>query len=214
VPQEIFVRVKSQMKVKGISQRKMAELRGTSYGGSSHFKFSPTRETLDEYGTILEDDEIKKITSSDIFWDKVLSITPCGEEEVFDLTVNSTHNWIANEGIITHNSGAIEQDADMVIFLYRPEYHDIHANEMGESTKGETQVRIAKHRNGQLETITLKALLHIQKFVENDEDDFSHRLPPGNFRPVKDIDDQGGAKLYFQAGSKMNDAEFDEDAPF
>ena len=56
-------------------------------------------------------------------------------------------------------SGAIEQDADMVIFLYRPEYHDIHANEMGESTKGETQIRIAKHRNGQLETITLKALI-------------------------------------------------------
>jgi len=111
-------------------------------------------------------------------------------------------------------SGAIEQDADMVIFLYRPEYHDIHANEMGESTKGETQVRIAKHRNGQLETITLKALLHIQKFVDNDEDDYSNRLPPGNFKSVKDLDGNGGAKLYFQAGSKMNDEEFDENAPF
>src|SRR5665213_1513314 len=111
-------------------------------------------------------------------------------------------------------SGAIEQDADMVIFLYRPEYHDIHANEMGESTKGETQVRIAKHRNGQLETITLKALLHIQKFVDNDDGDFGSGLPPGNFKPVKDIDGSGGAKLYFQAGSKMNNEQFDEDAPF
>ena len=110
-------------------------------------------------------------------------------------------------------SGAIEQDADMVVFLYRPEYHDINANEMGESTKGETQVRIAKHRNGQLETITLKALLHIQKFVENDDNDFGHGLPPGNFKPIKDLDG-GGAKLYFQAGSKMNDEEFDENAPF
>src|SRR6185312_7526201 len=111
-------------------------------------------------------------------------------------------------------SGAIEQDADMVVFLYRPEYHDIHANENGESTKGETQVRIAKHRNGQLETINLKALLHIQKFVEMDDDDFGNSLPPGNFRPVKDLDGSGGAKLYFQAGSKMNHTEFDEDAPF
>ncbi|MGN6533724.1 MAG: replicative DNA helicase [Ginsengibacter sp.] len=111
-------------------------------------------------------------------------------------------------------SGAIEQDADMVVFLYRPEYHDIHANENGESTKGETQVRIAKHRNGQLETIPLKALLHIQKFVEPDDNDFGNSLPPGNFRPVKDLDGGGGAKLYFQAGSKMNHEEFDEDAPF
>src|SRR5690242_16583761 len=112
-------------------------------------------------------------------------------------------------------SGAIEQDADMVVFLYRPEYHDIHANEMGESTKGLTEVRIAKHRNGQLETIPLKALLHIQKFVDHEEDEFGATgLPPGNFRPVKDVDENGGAKLYFQAGSKMNDEEFDEDAPF
>src|SRR6476469_6812632 len=62
-------------------------------------------------------------------------------------------------------SGAIEQDADMVMFLYRPEYYDITANEFGESNKGETHVRIAKHRNGSLETIKLRALLHIQKFT-------------------------------------------------
>src|SRR5215207_4929822 len=66
-------------------------------------------------------------------------------------------------------SGAIEQDADMVMFLYRPEYYDITANEMGESNKGETHVRIAKHRNGSLETIKLRALLHIQKFIEEDD---------------------------------------------
>ena len=60
-------------------------------------------------------------------------------------------------------SGAIEQDADMVMFLYRPEYYDITANEMGESNKGETHVRIAKHRNGQLETIKLKALTAYSK---------------------------------------------------
>ena len=66
-------------------------------------------------------------------------------------------------------SGAIEQDADMVMFLYRPEYYDITANEMGESNKGETYVKIAKHRNGSLETIKLKALLHIQKFIEDED---------------------------------------------
>ena len=51
-------------------------------------------------------------------------------------------------------SGAIEQDADMVMFLYRPEYHDITANEMGESTKGYTELSIAKHRNGKLAKVS------------------------------------------------------------
>ena len=111
-------------------------------------------------------------------------------------------------------SGAIEQDADMVMFLYRPEYYDITANEMGESNKGETHVRIAKHRNGSLETIKLRALLHIQKFVEDEEEGgYGPNMPAGgNWRPVEDTD---GPKLYIQAGSKMNDQPLDdEEAPF
>jgi len=111
-------------------------------------------------------------------------------------------------------SGAIEQDADMVMFLYRPEYYDITSNELGESNKGETLIRIAKHRNGQLDTIKLKALLHIQKFVEEDGGDYNPSLPAsGNWTPVRDIDPDG-AKLYIQKGSKMNDGEFDDDTPF
>ncbi|UAY52516.1 replicative DNA helicase [Ferruginibacter albus] len=113
-------------------------------------------------------------------------------------------------------SGAIEQDADMVMFLYRPEYYDITANEFGESNKGETHVRIAKHRNGSLETVKLRALLHIQKFVEDEADNgFAGELPGGggNWKPVK-TDDDNGAKLYIQKGSKMNDGEFDDETPF
>jgi replicative DNA helicase len=111
-------------------------------------------------------------------------------------------------------SGAIEQDADMVMFLYRPEYYDITSNEMGESNKGETILRIAKHRNGQLDTIRLRALLHIQKFIEEDASDASSHLPAGgNWKPVPDINGDG-AKLYIQKGSKMNDGEFDDETPF
>src|SRR5688572_21053843 len=109
-------------------------------------------------------------------------------------------------------SGAIEQDADMVMFLYRPEYYDITSNEMGESNRGETHVRVAKHRNGSLETIKLRALLHIQKFVDWDGDDYSGiGLPPGgSWKPVQDTD---GPKLYIQHGSKMNDQQFEEEEP-
>src|ERR1700730_11279380 len=111
-------------------------------------------------------------------------------------------------------SGAIEQDADMVMFLYRPEYYDITTNEMGDSNRGETHVRIAKHRNGTLETIKLRALLHIQKFVDWDGDDYTGGgLPPGSWKPIQDVD---GPKLYIQHGSKMNSQSFgdEEETPF
>jgi len=110
-------------------------------------------------------------------------------------------------------SGAIEQDADLVMFLYRPEYYDITANEMGEANKGETHVRIAKHRNGSLETIKLRALLHIQKFIDEDDGNMGGSFPSGgNWRPV---DEQDGPKLYIQAGSKMNEKSYDEEeTPF
>lgn len=114
-------------------------------------------------------------------------------------------------------SGAIEQDADMVMFLYRPEYYGITANEMGESNKGETHVKIAKHRNGSLDTVKLRALLHIQKFTEYGEDDFGGiGMPAGSsWKPVQGNDEGGGAKLYIQAGSRMKDVPIDDDeTPF
>jgi replicative DNA helicase len=113
-------------------------------------------------------------------------------------------------------SGAIEQDADMVMFLYRPDYYDVTTNEMGESNKGETYVKIAKHRNGSLDTIKLKALLHIQKFVEEEggRDDFNPNLGGGSWKPVQNGGGSDGASMYIQKGSKMNDGQFDDEAPF
>ena len=113
-------------------------------------------------------------------------------------------------------SGAIEQDADMVMFIYRPEYYEQMANEQGESTRGETHIRIAKHRNGSLETIKLRALLHIQKFEEWDGDG-GGGFPQGggNWKPLPPSpagsdDANGGSKLFIQKGSRMNDGEFDD----
>ena len=55
---------------------------------------------------------------------------------------------------------------------------------------------------------------NIQKFIEEEGGgDFAGNLPGGNWKPVK-TDDGDGAKLYIQKGSKMNDGEFDDDAPF
>jgi len=112
-------------------------------------------------------------------------------------------------------SGAIEQDADMVCFIYRPEYYDVTTNEMGESNRGETHVRIAKHRNGSLETIKLRAMLHIQKFVDDDGGDgFNPPNMPGSWKPVKDDSGGGGARMFIQTGSRMNSLPENEDDPF
>jgi replicative DNA helicase len=113
-------------------------------------------------------------------------------------------------------SGAIEQDADMVMFLYRPEYYDISQSAEGENIKGLTEVKIAKHRNGSLETVKLKALLHIQKFIGWEEDPYGGvGLPSGSWTPVGgDSGAGGGEKLYIQTGSKMNNLQDDDDAPF
>ena len=65
-------------------------------------------------------------------------------------------------------SGSIEQDADMVIFLYRPEYYKITEDEMGNPTQGMGEVIIAKHRNGSLETVQLKFIGRFTKFADLD----------------------------------------------
>ncbi len=69
-------------------------------------------------------------------------------------------------------SGAIEQDADIVSFIYRPEYYDITESE-GVSLKGIAEIIVAKHRNGALETVKLRFIDQFAKFANLDEFDFS-----------------------------------------
>ena len=110
-------------------------------------------------------------------------------------------------------SGSIEQDADMVIFLYRPEYYKIDVDEAGNSLKGVGEVIIAKHRNGSLDTVQLRFIGNFTKF--------------GNLEDMYDGDDNGGNKGYDpnnfgQApktfSSKINDlpklGATDEEEPF
>lgn len=75
-------------------------------------------------------------------------------------------------------SGAIEQDADMVMFLYRPEYYGINNDEMGQAVEGETHVSIAKHRNGETGVVKVRFVKHFQKF-ENFDDGFGNGFMNG-----------------------------------
>ncbi|HTN22314.1 MAG TPA: replicative DNA helicase [Pelobium sp.] len=68
-------------------------------------------------------------------------------------------------------SGAIEQDADMVLFLYRPEYYGLDQDENGNPTAGVGEVIIAKHRNGETCTVPLRFIGKYVKFADL-EDNF------------------------------------------
>jgi replicative DNA helicase len=61
-------------------------------------------------------------------------------------------------------SGAIEQDADIVSFLYRPEYYKIDEWDDDEAspTAGQAEIMIAKHRNGSIENVRLKFIGHLK----------------------------------------------------
>ncbi len=74
-------------------------------------------------------------------------------------------------------SGAIEQDADMVLFLYRPEYYGITEDESGNPTQGITEVIIAKHRNGSLDSASLKFIGKYTKFTDLDSAPFQTSNP-------------------------------------
>ena len=101
-------------------------------------------------------------------------------------------------------SGAIEQDADMVMFIYRPDYYDITEDENGNSLRGITEIIVAKHRNGALKNVSLKFIPEQAKFVDLNHGDFnSYQSPSGD-----DSDDQ----RYMIRPSKMND--IDTDMPF
>jgi replicative DNA helicase len=67
-------------------------------------------------------------------------------------------------------SGAIEQDADIVIFIHRPEKMGLTEDEAGNSTKGLAQIIIAKHRNGAVTDINLKFREEFARFEEFNED--------------------------------------------
>jgi len=107
-----------------------------------------------------------------IYYDKVESITRIGIVEVFDRNVPVSSNFVVN-GIVCHNSGALEQDADLVMFLYRPEYYGINNDAMGETVEGETHINIAKHRNGSTGIEKLRFIKEYQKFVDFEDDRFS-----------------------------------------
>ena len=121
-------------------------------------------------------------------------------------------------------SGAIEQDADMVMFLYRPEYYGINNDEMGQAIEGETHIHIAKNRSGSTDTVKVRFIKEYQKFVDL-EDSFGGSFGGGGNAPFndnpsagirRDNSEFGGSKMFIPGGfqtmsSKANDMKWDDE---
>ena len=81
-------------------------------------------------------------------------------------------------------SGAIEQDADMVCFIHRPEYYKITEDERGNSLIGLAEIIIAKHRNGAVGDVRLRFKSEFAKFM-NIDDDVPREFTSGVNRPAQ-----------------------------
>jgi replicative DNA helicase len=114
---------------------------GESAGGAHRvYERGVSRSLMRRIADALPDQFLSDLGVSDVLWDEIVAIEPRGEQRVFDATVNGTHNFVADD-IVVHNS--IEQDADVVLFIYRDEYYNPDSDQ-----RGLAEINIAKHRNG------------------------------------------------------------------
>jgi replicative DNA helicase len=158
LPIEVFDRVKVVMAARGMSVKEMATARGVAHSGPAHFAFAPSRVLLAEYADILDDEVLRSAATSDVFWDRIVEITPAGMEDVYDLTVPGPSSWLA-DSVIGHNSGALEQDSDVVMLIHR---EDIYSDDP--AVKGLAEIIVAKHRNGPTDRVPLTFLPHLTQF--------------------------------------------------
>ena len=147
------------MQRSGLTSRQMQAALGTAYCGTTLYRQNVSRERALRLANVLGDEDIDQLATSNIYWDTVLAVEPDGESDVYDLTVPGNSSFVA-DNIIVHNS--IEQDADIVMFLYRDEVY----NEATEHPN-QADIIVAKHRNGPTGVVSLYFDRSITRFLDS-----------------------------------------------
>jgi replicative DNA helicase len=158
--------VKAQMShvfasgVKQVSQLLLASGRQVKASANHKFRTIQGWKRLDELtidDRLATPGDLGDLAGSEIFWDEIVAIDEMGDEPVYDATVFAHHNFLAN-GIVAHNS--IEQDADVVLFIYRDELYNPDSPD-----RGTADITIAKHRNGPTGLVQLAFVDHHTRFA-------------------------------------------------
>jgi replicative DNA helicase len=108
-------------------------------------------------------------------------------------------------------SGAIEQDADMVIFPYRPEYYKIFEDEMGNSTLDTTELIIGKHRNGGTDEVVVRSVMKFGRYEDLDDYDQADRALAEAKQAQRELPPAPDNKRLVPSGEFSDD---DQDLPF
>jgi replicative DNA helicase len=135
------------MQTASITTRQMQASLGNAYCGTGLYKQNLSRERAARLAQVVNSEQLARLAQSDVYWDEIISIEPDGEAEVYDLTVDKLHNFVAGD-IVVHNS--IEQDSDIVMFIYRDDLYNPESER-----KNIADIIIAKHRNGPVGEISL-----------------------------------------------------------
>ena len=144
--------------VMGMRAHDLVQRLGAEMGGSHRaYERGVSRSLMGRIADALPDQFLRDLASSDVLWDEIVAIEPLGEQPVFDATVPGAHNFVGN-GLVAHNS--IEQDADVVIFIYRDEYYNPESEQ-----RGMAEIIVAKHRNGPTGASRLAFLEQYTKFA-------------------------------------------------
>lgn len=142
----------------GLTTRQLHAKLGNAYCGTALYKQNVSRERATRLAQAVNSDEIARLAQSDVYWDRIASIEPGGEEEVFDLTVPGLHNFTAGN-IILHNS--IEQDADIVMFVYRDDVYNPDTE-----FPNIAEIIVSKHRSGPTGIFSVYFKKHLAQFVD------------------------------------------------
>ena len=159
IPGEVWDYIERKgLLVMGMRAHDLLERLGAEVGGVHRvYESGVSRSLMGRIAETLPDQFLQDLATSDVLWDEVVAVEPLGEQRVFDATVPGTHNFVAN-GIVAHNS--IEQDADIVIFIYRDEYYNPESEQ-----RGMAEIIVAKHRNGPVGASRLAFLEQYTKFA-------------------------------------------------
>jgi replicative DNA helicase len=129
-----------------------------AYCGSTLYKHKLSRERAACVAQIVSSYALALLAQSDVYWDQIVAVEPDGEADVYDLTVPGLQSFESN-GLIVHNS--IEQDSDVVMFIYREEIYKPETEKQNIA-----EIIIGKQRNGPIGSVELVFLKQLTRFED------------------------------------------------